>query len=131
MNKNEEHMPLPIRLNQRPPVPKYGTLRKTHETSQVDAPWTWGAKTWGGLLSFVVVLLLVVVVLLRRLLLDKVVLLRRLLCLVLLCLIRRPAPPPPPPPPPQPTTHHICLKPAIKSKQISTYKKMYLKTGAK
>lgn len=32
--------PLPIRPNQRPPVPKYGTLRETHGTSQVDAPRT-------------------------------------------------------------------------------------------
>jgi hypothetical protein len=35
-------------------------------------------------------------------------------------------------PPPQPiTADHICPKTTIKSKQISTYKKMYLKTGAK
>jgi hypothetical protein len=107
-------MPLPIRPNQRPPVLKYGTLGETRGTWQVDAPQTWGARTWGGLLSFVVVLLLVVVVLLCRLLLDKVVLLRRLLLdkvvllRRLLCLVRRPAPPPPPPQPI--TAHHICPK---------------------
>jgi hypothetical protein len=59
-----------------------------------------------------------------RLLLDKVVLLCRLLCLDLLYLVRRP-------PPPQPTAHHICPTTSIKSKQISTYKKMYLKIGVK
>jgi predicted metalloprotease len=77
-------MPLPIRPNQQPPVPKYRTLRETYGTSQVDAPRTWGARTWGVLLSIVVILLLVVVVLLRHLLLDIV---------VLLCLVRRLAPP--------------------------------------
>jgi hypothetical protein len=70
------------------------------------------------LLSFVVVLLLVIVVLLRR-----------LLCLVLLCLVRRPAPPSLLLLSQLPTI--FVQKPAIKSKQISTYKKIYLKTGAK
>jgi hypothetical protein len=82
------------------------------------------------------VLLLVVIVLPCRLLLDKVILLRRLLLdkVVLLhrllCLVRRPAPPPLLLLSQLPPTIFV-QKPAIKSKQISTYKKMYLKTGAK
>jgi hypothetical protein len=63
------------------------------------------------------------------LLLDKVVLLRHLLCLVLLCLVRCPAPPPLLLLSQPPTI--FVQQPAIKSKQISTYKKMYLKIGAK